>query len=504
LDIVSRKANLSVIGMTGNHLLLYRLAELMLEHEQHILPVDLLFDDEQIGDFVKSIQIDSPYQQMLLEGVLTESVKDEKLFVSFTVEGYFHYVLGEVIHNRTEGSDAESLKQIVEENNLNGAKEGVEQCLIRDMHKSAWDRTLNLIAFGSEIVNWCIVPFTKALLIAKSKTRTKRANERALFNHVELMLSMLFKRQTPQLIKLLEESIKQLQSLSKFKIVECVYKAAQNLIELEDIESAGFLLKSISFLQRNNSKVSLKEIETFFIINQNSKRENSLGYLQLADFYRNKLNYRKALKYYNICKNLNIPAEVGYIDEGISIISLNKELFDEAIFYAEFALSSRISKFGFFSVQVADSFFLLGRIWDSFGYENNLSNGEGSDECFQKAIDFYIKCLDIRKVLQGAYHEDIAAVYQTIGNTLKCGRKYFDASNYFHLALKIQTVIRGENAFIIADIKSDIADIYLNIDRKNDALALLQESYNIFKKLGKNSVFAQSVLEMLEKAKNDL
>ena len=32
--------------MTGNHLLLYRLAELMLEHEQHILPVDLLFDDE--------------------------------------------------------------------------------------------------------------------------------------------------------------------------------------------------------------------------------------------------------------------------------------------------------------------------------------------------------------------------------------------------------------------------------------------------------------------------
>ena len=62
-----------------------------------MLPVDLLFDDEQIGDFVKSIQIDSPYQQMLLEGVLTESVKDEKLYVSFTVEGYFHFVLGEFL-----------------------------------------------------------------------------------------------------------------------------------------------------------------------------------------------------------------------------------------------------------------------------------------------------------------------------------------------------------------------------------------------------------------------
>jgi hypothetical protein len=36
--------------MTSNHLLLYRLTELMLEQEQHNLPVDLLFDDEQIGD----------------------------------------------------------------------------------------------------------------------------------------------------------------------------------------------------------------------------------------------------------------------------------------------------------------------------------------------------------------------------------------------------------------------------------------------------------------------
>jgi hypothetical protein len=50
--------------MTSNHILLYRLAELMLEHQENILPVDLFFDDEQIGDFVKSIQIDSPYQQM--------------------------------------------------------------------------------------------------------------------------------------------------------------------------------------------------------------------------------------------------------------------------------------------------------------------------------------------------------------------------------------------------------------------------------------------------------
>ncbi len=134
--------------MTGNHFLLYRLAELMLEHEQQILPVDLLFDDEQIGDYVKSVQIDSPYQQMLLEGVLTETVRDEKLYVSFTVEGYFHYVLGEVIYKQTIGKEPQALKYLFEDNQLNGIIEGTEHCLILDVQKNDLSRLMWLINNG--------------------------------------------------------------------------------------------------------------------------------------------------------------------------------------------------------------------------------------------------------------------------------------------------------------------------------------------------------------------
>ena len=49
--------------MTSNQILLNHLVELMLEQLHHILSVDNLFDDEIISDFVKSIQIDSPYQK---------------------------------------------------------------------------------------------------------------------------------------------------------------------------------------------------------------------------------------------------------------------------------------------------------------------------------------------------------------------------------------------------------------------------------------------------------
>ena len=155
--------------MTDNHLLLFRVAELMLEQEQHILPVDLLFDDEQISDYVKSIQIDSPYQQMLQEGVLTESVRDEKLYVSFTVEGYFHFVLGEVIYNQTEGKGAEVLKQIVEENKLNSVKEGIEQCLIRDVHKADLSRLIWLIDKSDKLLDIAVLPISIAFISFKVK-----------------------------------------------------------------------------------------------------------------------------------------------------------------------------------------------------------------------------------------------------------------------------------------------------------------------------------------------
>ena len=137
--------------MTSTHLLLYRIAELMLANGRHVLAVDNLFDDEKIGDFVKSIQIDSSYQQMLYEGVLTETIKDEQLNVTFTIEGYFHFILGEVIYNLSVGKDANFLINLLNNSTLNGIKEGIEQCLIRDIIGSQLERLISFIDSGGAI-----------------------------------------------------------------------------------------------------------------------------------------------------------------------------------------------------------------------------------------------------------------------------------------------------------------------------------------------------------------
>ena len=156
--------NLPQLKMTTNHILLYHLAERMLEQQQHILSVDELFDDDIISDYVKSIQIDSPYQQMLLEGVLTESVRDEKLFVSFTVEGYFHFVLGDVIFDQSKEKDHTYLIELLQNNRLIGIKEGVEQCVIQEVNQGKLDRLVAMIDVGGVAESVARFPLVHAFM----------------------------------------------------------------------------------------------------------------------------------------------------------------------------------------------------------------------------------------------------------------------------------------------------------------------------------------------------
>jgi len=155
--------------MTSNHLLLFRIAELMLEHEQHVVPVDLLFDDEKIGDFVKSIQIDSPYQQMLLEGMLTEMVKEQKLFVSFSVEGYFHHVLGHVIYNSSLGKSPLFFYDLLQSNRLMGLHEGISNTLLLDVRTGSHNNLISLIENSNKYHVICIKPLAAIILHGKNE-----------------------------------------------------------------------------------------------------------------------------------------------------------------------------------------------------------------------------------------------------------------------------------------------------------------------------------------------
>jgi hypothetical protein len=154
--------------MKEKELLLFRLVELMFEKQQTFLLLDELYEDEIAGSYIRNIQIDSPYQQLLFEGVLSQFSLGEELVVSVTVENYFHHLLALVLQKDQRFSTPESLIQLVESNKLKGLKECVSNLLSFDIELGDYNRITQLIDLSNgddEILELCVMPLVNSLLI---------------------------------------------------------------------------------------------------------------------------------------------------------------------------------------------------------------------------------------------------------------------------------------------------------------------------------------------------
>lgn len=504
--------------MTDNHLLIYRLAELMLVHEQNILLVDLLFDDEQIGDFVKSIQIDSPYQQMLFDGVLTESVRDEKLFVCFTVEGYFHFVLGEVIYNRTERLGAEALKQISEENMLNGAKEGVEQCLIRDVQNNDLTRLIWLIDNGGgDALDICCVPLASAFLNSNGNGKTDEEKNKLLQMRVNDVIIQLHKNISDNDIIILGKVINHLEEIQKNSLISIVYKGVKDLIKphtglsvLLCINAMGHIPESerkdyLSFLtaKKNHLNKSLKYRYYYEIAQQ----------LQIIDDYRSAIKYFKRsinqlIKVNNNISKFNLSTlhneiglayiEIGQFDK--SIVHLNESFairqvldsasssriaeahnsfgiyyyhygdYDAAIKYFKLSLKIRIMEFGNSHPIVGTTISWLGQLF--------LVKGN-----YNASIKNHKRAYDIYSSTHGAYDPSLSKILNSIAMVFSYKGQYNNAIEFYEKSLEIKLIAFGLKHHSTATTFNNLALNYNEVGQKNLALEHYKKALDIFESL---------------------
>jgi tetratricopeptide (TPR) repeat protein len=416
--------------MTDNHLLLYRLAELMLEHEQHVLPVDLLFDDEQIGDFVKSIQIDSPYQQMLIEGVLTEAVRDEKLYVSFTVEGYFHFVLGEVIYKRTEGLGAESLKRIVEENKLNGAKEGVEQCLIRDVQKADLIRLIWLIDEGGKTLDICCYPLAKAFLI----------------HQIEGVMTELLVDSTDNDIEAIENAIKKLEENQNNEEVKSIYLIISKLVLPNTFKKLSIIIDSSEYLDfekglnlLNTLKKSINQLE--------DKEEQQLMLQEMGiqlyhrDDYSNSEFYLQ--KSIELERKINKKGKAnlikGRLYSYLCTIWIAKKQYEKALNHYKKELS-------ILNKSEENEEYNLALVYNNIGHVySDLHDKSARKNHFINAEINYEKSLSIRYKIFGKYHPSTAIVYNNLGLLYSKKSNFEKSEKYLTNSLEIRQRIFANN-----------------------------------------------------------
>ena len=86
----------------------------MFEKQQTFVLLDELYEDEVISPFVRNIQIDSPYQQLLFDGVLSQYNHQNEIVVSFTIEAYFHHLLGLILNKNKDVETPKSLSNLLE------------------------------------------------------------------------------------------------------------------------------------------------------------------------------------------------------------------------------------------------------------------------------------------------------------------------------------------------------------------------------------------------------
>jgi tetratricopeptide (TPR) repeat protein len=447
--------------MTDNHLLLYRIAELMLTHEQHILPVDLLFDDEQIGDFVKSIQIDSPYQQMLFEGVLTETVRDEKLYVSFTVEGYFHLVLGEVIYNRTEGRGPEELKYIVDLSKLNGVREGVEQCLIRDVKLNDLSRLMWLIHREGYSLEVCSVPLAHAFLQINGNPRTNDEVRLAQETQIRKVMDKLLLEATDNDINALEKALNYLDRKQKKHAISIAYQQVSNSIQPTNLKKAMLYLWSLRFIPESKLPNKIGILETInFEYNTTESYASFLGRLGSIYCLKNIADYSRAILLFNQALEINLKrypksyraVSVNYNELGLAYML--KEEFDKAI--ENYTTSLR--------VQLENNHENLTSIYECFGIIELKRND------FIKALDYFDIVLKMKERIFGHYHSSISSTLSAIALTHAKAGNSLNAIRNWHRTIQIESLLNKHEERKVAILHEKVGDEYFRILNYNSAI----------------------------------
>jgi len=487
--------------MTNNQLVLYRLAELMLEVEKHYLPVDALFEDELIGDFAKSIQIDSPYQQMLLEGVLTESVRDEKLFVSFTVEGYFHFVLGNVIFDQSKEKDHTYFIELLQNNHLNGVKEGVEHCLIRATRRGQFEAIFKLIDSGKTEI--CIIPLATACGIGKVHEILKELIEHESDEDYAIVNEVISVFRDNGKLSLVQEVFSFFVELFKTINIDDqnFYRQKLKLHLLRDLEEEAFISLIESIITANSCFESFyadQRLELLFEINTSIVDK---GLLHLAyqfakqfELYQVDVNFIRD-NYYNLiypllemglfevaeacylkCEPLNSEnaiflnwsgfiyqswyelksGEAHHIAKGLELYQRSSELLD--------------TEYGKYSIQKYQNL-------ENIGYTCSLlKDYEKSIEVLNQAIDIVAKTYRAKIVYRlGNLYEMLAVTFNAVG-------RYKEALDLTFLSDDCKLLQISADSPEMAWNHFDRSEIYQNLGDKEKSIEEMTSAYNIRQK----------------------
>ena len=450
--------------MKENELLLLRLVELMFEKEQTFLLIDELYEDEIIGTYIRNIQIDSPYQQLLFEGVISQFLQGEELVVNITVENYFHHLLGLILQKDDRYQSSESLIQLVQSNNLKGVKEGVSNLLGFDVELGNFNRITQLIDLSEgdeDILEICVLPLVNSLMIHGVEKLAKVLLEKPTMNDWLVMLEI-------------DSKLNELEShiLRKDFLEEVI---PHNQFQTKEEVLLG--LRSIALFDKDEALMYFSKIDK----NSDFIQDDMYLSLQLGICEKNFGNYDKALDLFE--KRLLIHIKnygeedpiVANIISWIGNIWYAKRNYDKSLEYYEKSIAIYLNTIGENNLDVNWNNFIwgtyngIGLVWKSKGDYN-------------KALEYYEKCLVNGLKTIGENHSNIAAVYKNIASVWKLKGSFEKSLEYYDKSLKIQLKINSEINSSVADIYTEIGSMWESKGNYDKSLEYYEKSIAIYLK----------------------
>jgi tetratricopeptide (TPR) repeat protein len=507
--------------MTSHETFIERLCEIMLENEKHLLSVDDLFEDSKIGDFAKSIQIDSPYQQLLLSSVLTETVIEEKLYVSFTFEGYFHYVLGEIIHDKAKGKTADFLITLGQNNQLKGLAEGIEQSLIREVRKGNLSGLMLFIDSGYKVSKICTMPLVTAFLCS---------NHINLKQSISSILRKLFKNYTAHDIELISEVISVLKNSKKEEYLEIICTILSKKIDPATPEEYQLLIDTLKYLTPQKRKKLLFKIHE----NVLAIKEMPIDiYFELGNQYEQLSWYDIAIDCYRYCIRKNIEDKYFHIRlyRHLAQVYLYSDELDKAIYYAkksikmigddneqvfekscnfstigeayrqkesyatakkyqQQALNISLKHYGKYDISTATSY-------------NNLGLTYRSSGDYKKAKELYEESYRVKNNLYSNANESLIVTINNLGVVNRYLDNFGEAISFYKKSLEYSEQINGEQHVMTATILYNLAIVYKNISDIDQSIIYCAMAVDLFEDLlGKNHSSYLMAKEKLETLKN--
>ena len=465
---------------TNKEIILFRLAELMLEKEQNKLLLDDLYEDGIIGPFVRNIQIDSPFQELIFQSILsTNSLLDYTIVIYFTQEAYSHFVLGKFLYQDKKYQNIEFLFNLLTNNKLNYLKNAVEIYLIEDIKNKRFDRITWLIDQGGVNINIVIKPIIESfLIIDNSQYPLKEEKYKLLIRkNVTDIFNLLLNEKTENDYNCIKKCIWECKNNFKVSLVKIISETVKSKFHFESFAEVDAIANCIEYFNDSDEKLSyIDKIEEWMLNNEITNLQKIDLYTRCIEICKSISNHNKT-KYFSQ-KCLKIELEdfgemhlfVANSYDTIGLICITKGNYDEAILNFEKSLKIREKL-----LQKSN-----GEITKSL---HNIALAHQYKQENEKALELYGEILERQLKYEGLICLGTAAVLNCLGSVI------LDEENNDELAIKyllkgydINEKILGYDNSINTNVRPFIARYYYQLNNKKIAKEYLTENIKIIEK----------------------